>query len=175
MRATTREATAADLDAVTALWAAAEAARKAELDPAAGGGVTADDQVTAERVARRLGEPSAFGALAEVDGEAVALAIATQARVDDGAHPQPVPGLAHVGMVAVQPTRWGTGLGELVLGELQRLARDRGYTRAQLWTHESNQRGRRLYERLGWAASGRTKEDEHGAVLRHYVRDLQTP
>lgn len=173
MPATTRELTAADLDAVTAVWAAAERARKAEVgSPSATDDAAEDDAAIADRVARRVTDPTAFGVVAEVEGEVVALAVATQATADDGLSFEPVVGLAHVPMVAVHPRRWGSGLGRLVTGELERLARDRGFVRAQLWTHDTNARGQRLYDRLGWVASGRTKEDEHGALLRHYVREL---
>jgi ribosomal protein S18 acetylase RimI-like enzyme len=48
----------------------------------------------------------------------------------------------------------------------------RRFTRAQLWTHETNRRAQRLYERLGWAASGRTKIDDYGEPIRHYMREL---
>lgn len=185
MRATIREVTAADLDAVTELWAAAEAARKAEaedptaetapteeVDPAAGSRDKTEDDDIAERVARRLRDPTAFGVVAEVTGQLAALAVATQATADDGLGFEPVAGLAHVSMVAVRPERWGSGLGRHVAEKLEGLARDRGFSRAQLWTHETNTRGRRLYEQLGWLPSGRTKQDERGAVLRHYVRRL---
>lgn len=185
MSATTREVTVADLDAMTALWAAAESARKAETDdrdaytrpkaevaPVAGSDQTQDDGLLAERVARRLRDPTAFGVVAEIAGQLVAFAVATQATADDGLSFEPIAGLAHVPMVAVCPQRWRRGLGRLVVEELERLARDRGFIQAQLWTHETNARGKRLYEQLGWFPSGRTKEDEHGAVLRHYVREL---
>lgn len=185
MSATTREITVADLEAVTALWAAAENARKEEADdldagtppraevaPAAESHETQDDELLAERVARRVRDPTAFGVVVEVAGQLVALAVATQATADDGLSFEPIAGLAHVSMVAVCPQRWGSGLGRLVVEELERLARDRGFIQAQLWTHETNARGQRLYERLGWFSSGRTKKDEHGAVLLHYVRAL---
>lgn len=197
MSATTREITAADLDAATALWAAAENARKAQADqaqeadeadqagqPDADAPATAavdvaslhhetqDDELLAERVARRLRDPTAFGVVAEVAGQLVALAVGAQATADDGLSFEPVAGLVHVSMVAVCPQRWRRGLGRLALEELERLARDRGFIQAQLWTHQTNARGQRLYEQLGWFPSGRTKEDEHGAVLLHYVRAL---
>lgn len=188
MSATTREITAADLDAVTALWAAAENARKAQadqvdqpdtdtpatapVDAASLHHETQDDELLAERVARRLRDPTAFGVVAEVAGQLVALAVAAQATADDGLSFEPIAGLAHVCMVAVCPQRWRRGLGRLVLEELERLARDHGFTQAQLWTHQTNTRGQRLYEQLGWFPSGRTKADEHGGVLLHYVRAL---
>lgn len=100
------------------------------------------------------------------------MALMLQALDRDGASSDPLPGLAHVSMVAVRPDRWGQGLGAMVLDSAQREARRRGFIRAQLWTHETNRRAQRLYNRLGWAASGRTKIDDHGERIRHYVRGL---
>jgi ribosomal protein S18 acetylase RimI-like enzyme len=159
----------ADAAAIARLWTAANVARRAEtglpLGPVAGG----DD---AERqIHRRLADPGAFVILAD-DGEPVAMALIMQALDQDGASPDPLPGLAHVSMVAVHPDRWGRGLGALVLTAAQHEAQERGYARAQLWTHETNYRAQRLYERLGWVASGRTKIDDNGEPIRHYVCGL---
>jgi GNAT superfamily N-acetyltransferase len=169
---TTRAGRLADATAVAALWTAANVARHAEiglpLGPVAGGGIAEAQQ----QVQRRLADPAGFAVLAEEDGEPVAMVLVLQALDHDGASPDPLPGLAHVSMVAVHPDRWGRGLGALVLEAARRDARTRGFTRAQLWTHETNRRAQRLYERLGWAASGRTKIDDHGEPIRHYVREL---
>jgi GNAT superfamily N-acetyltransferase len=110
--------------------------------------------------------------LVEDAGDPVAMALVVQAFARDGASRDPLPGLAHVSMVAVRPDRWGQRLGAVVMDWAQLQARNRGYTRARLWTHETNRRAQRLYERLGWTASGRTKIDDHGEQIRHYARDL---
>jgi GNAT superfamily N-acetyltransferase len=165
----------ADAAAVARLWTAANLARHAEtglpLGPVVGG-----DIAEAERqVQRRLADPATFVILAddgEGDGELVAMALVLPALEQDGASPDRVPGLAHVSMVAVRPERWGQGQATRVLTAAQDQARERGYDRAQLWTHETNRRAQRLYESLGWVASGRTKLDDHGEPIRHYVRDL---
>ncbi|MET0415684.1 MAG: GNAT family N-acetyltransferase [Actinoplanes sp.] len=165
---TTRVAGPADVEAMAELWVAANHARKAEtglaLGPVAGGDAEAE-------VRKRLADP-AFAVLAEDDGDLLAMAIFVQARARDGRSPEPVPGLAHVSMVAVRPSRWGQGLGEVVMVAAQRAAPDRGFPRAQLWTHETNRRAQRLYERLGWVASGRTTTDDNGETIRHYEREL---
>ena len=169
---TTRAGGPADVAAVAGLWTAADVARHAEtglpLGPVAGGGSGEAEQ----QVLRRLADPASFAVLTEENGELVAMALVLQALEHDGLGPQPSPGLAHVSMVAVRPDRWGRGLGAVVLEAAQRRARERGFVRAQLWTHETNRRGRRLYERLGWTASGRTKIDDHGEPIRHYVHEL---
>ena len=138
------------------------------MGPVAGGGIAEAER----QVQRRLADPASFAQLVEEDGELVAMALVLQALDHDGAGADPLPGLAHVSMVAVRPDRWGRGLGAQVLGMAQLEARQRGFTRAQLWTHETNRRAQRLYERLGWQASGRTKIDDFGEQIRHYAREL---
>ena len=125
-----------------------------------------------EQVHRRLADPANFGVLMQDGGEPVAMALVLQALAQDGASRDPLAGLAHVSMVAVHPQRWGHGLGAVVLDLAVLTAKKRGFTHAQLWTHETNQRAQRLYERLDWAASGRTMIDDRGERIRHYVRKL---
>jgi ribosomal protein S18 acetylase RimI-like enzyme len=110
--------------------------------------------------------------LVQDDGDPVAMALVLQALAQDGASRDPLPGLAHVSMVAVHPDWWGQRLAAVVLDLALLTARTRGFTHAQLWTHETNQRAQRLYERLGWTASGRTVIDDRGERIRHYVREL---
>ncbi|MET7396082.1 GNAT family N-acetyltransferase [Dactylosporangium sp. NPDC005572] len=169
---TTRAARPADVMAVARLWTAANIARHAEtglpLGPVVGVG-TAE----AERQVRvRLVDGAGFALLVEEADELVAMAFLLQALAQDGASEDPLPGLAHVSMIAVHPDRWGQGLGTLVVEQAQHHARERGFTRGQLWTHASNQRAQRLYARLGWTASGRAKIDDHGERILHYVREL---
>jgi ribosomal protein S18 acetylase RimI-like enzyme len=169
---TTRVGRVADAAAVARLWTAANIARHAEMG-LRWGSVAGEDIVEAEQqVHRRLADPAAFAVLADDGGELVAMTLVLQALDQDGASPDPLPGLAHVSMVAVHPDRCGQGLAALVLNVAQHDARKRGFTRAQLWTHETNRRAQRLYERLGWTASGRTKIDDRGEPIRHYVREL---
>jgi ribosomal protein S18 acetylase RimI-like enzyme len=169
---TARVASQGDVVLIAELWVAANVARQAELGlpvgPVAGGGLAEAER----QVRRRLGDPASFAQLVEDDGELVAMALILQALDRDGASVDPLPGLAHVSMVAVRPDRWGQGLGAQVLALAQGGARPRGFTRAQLWTHETNRRAQRLYEGLGWEASGRIKIDEYGEQIRHYVREL---
>jgi ribosomal protein S18 acetylase RimI-like enzyme len=169
---TTRTGRLADVAAVARLWTAANTARQAEselpLGPIAGGG-TAEAEW---QVRVRLADAASFALLVEDDGELVAMALVLQALAQDGASRDLVPGLAHVSMVAVHPDRWGRGLGALVVDQARLEAKERGFSQAQLWTHASNRRAQRLYERLGWTASGRTKIDDFGERIRHYVREL---
>lgn len=166
-----RAAVHADTEVVAALWHAAYRARHEETGlPSAFCG---DDLTSARRrVSECLADQRACVVLTEEGSDVVAMAIAVPGLALDGASTETIPGLAHVTMVAVRPHRWGQGLGGAVLDAALAGARDRGFTRAQLWTHETNLRAQRLYLRLGWTASGRTRIDDHGEPIRHYVRDL---
>lgn len=157
-----------DADAVAPVWTAANLARAAAagLPPAAGS--------PADRIRRLLSGPATVLVVAE-DGDPVAMALIVQARTDGSPGADPVPGLAHVTMVAVHPSRWGHGLGGAVLSRALTEAHALGYTEAQLWTQATNHRAQRLYERLGWTASGRTTTDEDGEHIRHYTVDLAPP
>jgi GNAT superfamily N-acetyltransferase len=164
---TTRRASVADGGAAAKVWAAADAARRGRL------GLPPLPIERAEpEVLTRLGANDGFGVLAEDEGDPVGMALAVPALADDGASDERVPGLVHVTMIAVVPTHWGRRIGAAVLEVVQATAREQGYRRGQLWTHESNSRAQRLYERLGWTASGRTKLDDTGEPIRHYVREL---
>jgi ribosomal protein S18 acetylase RimI-like enzyme len=163
---TYRTATPADADEIARLWTAANSARHAEL------GLPVGAPDAAAVVRGRLELPGTFAVLGERAGAAVAVAIALPALADDGASAELVPGLVHVSTVAVHPDAWGQRLGALVLARLLRTASERGFTDAQLWTHETNRRARALYERTGWTASGRTKTHDSGEPIRHYVLPL---
>ncbi|GAA1534551.1 hypothetical protein GCM10009827_060870 [Dactylosporangium maewongense] len=165
---TTRVGGPSDAPVVARLWAAADAARRADAGTEGG----RHDETTAEaRTLRMLAGTASLLVVAEDEGEPAAMTVVVQALARDGAG-DPIPGLAHVTMVAVDPSRWGLGLGAAVVTRAQAEARGLGYTQAQLWTQQSNARADRLYRRLGWTLSGRTNTDEHGEPIRHYVRAL---
>lgn len=169
---TTRSAHLADVAMIARLWTAANTARQATLGLPLGPIAGAAPAEAEQQVRHRLADPASFAVLVEEDGELVAMALVLQALAQDGASRDPLPGLAHVSMIAVHPDRWGRGLGALVVDQAQLEARERGFDQAQLWTHATNRRAQRLYERLGWTPSGRTKVDDHGEGILHYVREL---
>ena len=57
----------------------------------------------------------------------------------------------------VLPAHWGTGIGTALLEHGLERMRQRGATRAKLWTLEGNDRGRRFYERRGWSLTDETR------------------
>jgi GNAT superfamily N-acetyltransferase len=57
----------------------------------------------------------------------------------------------------VVPEHWGTGVGSALLERGLERMRERGATRAKLWTLEDNARGRRFYEARGWTLTDETR------------------
>ncbi len=70
----------------------------------------------------------------------------------------------------VLPELWRKRIGTQLLAFAERKLRDLGYRGAVLWVLEDNQRGRRFYERAGWAADGSSRDIELGAC---FVRQLR--
>ena len=84
----------------------------------------------------------------------------------------PLPGVAHVGIVFVHPSRWREGIARAMLGSAHVAMLERGYVRAQLWTPEGAP-AERFYTALGWSRDGRRAW--HPWVGLHvvgYARDL---
>lgn len=102
----------------------------------------------------------------------VGMAMAMQALHNDGAGPGEVPGLLHVSMVAVRPEAWGEGVGTELVQAVLSAAVGRDFTRAQLWTHQSNARSRALYARMGFTRTGRNKLDDNGELIEHFECSL---
>jgi len=74
-----------------------------------------------------------------------------QVAADD---PTPVPGLAHVSALFVDPDHWRRGIARALLEAAEDAMRAAGYDRAQLWTLEGSP-AERLYRALGWERDGR--------------------
>jgi ribosomal protein S18 acetylase RimI-like enzyme len=93
-------------------------------------------------------EPSLL-LLAVEDGEAVGFL----AGGPQGTGPQGTV-TAYINYVGVHPGAWGRGIGEALLRALPGALTARGYTDAELLVYVDNERGVRLYERLGWIKVG---------------------
>ncbi|WP_370542195.1 GNAT family N-acetyltransferase [Amycolatopsis sp. FDAARGOS 1241] len=109
------------------------------------------------RVREKLADPAAVVLVAVSGGVVVGMVVAEEGRAGDGGGPVE-PGLCHVSMVFVRPEWWGRGVGTAVLGALRERAAGLGYGRLQLWTGAANQRALGLYRRVGFRASGRSRE-----------------
>jgi GNAT superfamily N-acetyltransferase len=64
------------------------------------------------------------------------------------------PGLAHVGIVLVHPSRWRHGIAGSLLDRAEAEMRERGYEREQLWT-PAGAPAEHFYAARGWARDGR--------------------
>lgn len=53
--------------------------------------------------------------------------------------------------LGVDPSGWGAGVGARLLRHVDDLAHDTGAKSLELWVLESNERARKLYERMGWS------------------------
>jgi ribosomal protein S18 acetylase RimI-like enzyme len=155
MVCTYRNARANDADEIAALWAVANRARGAYFSEASVGVVR-----------ERIGAAAAVGKIAEEDGRVVGVAILSPAR-EHGGRGEPVPGLAHLNTVAVNPEHWGMGIGRALVALIVEHARQVGYVELQLYVDGDNERARRLYERDGWKPTGEAVPFEHAVLLRH--------
>lgn len=163
-----RAASAADVDSMAEVWVLADGKRRADI------GLPATTTIEQARhlVVDRLSRAGSLPVVARDGDQVIAMAIGVQAREDDGAGAEAIPGLLHVSLVAVVPTAWGRRLASRVLMTLLDDARLAGFTAAQLWTPESNARAIGLYERLGFVRTGRTKIDIHDEISSHWYRML---
>jgi GNAT superfamily N-acetyltransferase len=122
----------------------------------------------------RFARSGAWITVADDEGDAgivgvVAFAQATVTRQDR----RPVPGLAHVSAVFVDPGHWRRGIARTLLDAADDAMRAAGYERAQLWTLEGSP-AERLYAALGWARDGRRDVfPPMGLDTVAYVKPLQ--
>jgi ribosomal protein S18 acetylase RimI-like enzyme len=84
-------------------------------------------------------------------------------------------GWGEVFSIYVHPDHWGAGHGRSLLAAGEAGLANAGHRRALLWVLEDNDRGRRFYERQGWAVGSHFRIEEIGGVqvteLR-YEKDL---
>jgi DNA-binding MarR family transcriptional regulator/GNAT superfamily N-acetyltransferase len=86
--------------------------------------------------------------MAERDGQNVGCAFLVQAR-DESTH-EPLPGVAQLRMLLVEPTARGLGLGARLVDECERFARMAGYLRISLWTNRILHAARGIYQKAGY-------------------------
>ena len=155
-----RRATGADHAAAVALW------QRTEDEPGVG-----RLPETVVLIQARFAAPGAVLMIVERGGLVVGTALGEPAREDAG-RGRPIPGLAHLSTVFVDPDHRGTGIGGVLVGGLLAELRAGGYRRAQLWVHEANRPARRLYTRHGFHPTGTRARDERGAPSLLMVRPL---
>jgi GNAT superfamily N-acetyltransferase len=83
------------------------------------------------------------------------------------------PGLAHLWLLFVRTSLWGSGLASELHARALEEAAARGFTAMRLFTPARQERARRFYEREGWKVAGDPfDEPDFGLELVEYRRGL---
>jgi DNA-binding MarR family transcriptional regulator/GNAT superfamily N-acetyltransferase len=86
--------------------------------------------------------------IAERDGSPVGSVFLVRARDEDTQ--APLEGTAQLRLLLVEPAARGLGLGEKLVSECERFARDKGYRRIVLWTQADLTVARSIYRKAGY-------------------------
>lgn len=125
------------------LWVRATARRLGQAIPEA----PEPERIVA--LAHRVGRPGAAAVVAMDDDVAVGCCFFE--RLTEPDRETIIDGAAHVSGVAVEPTRWGEGIGTALLAFTEAEVRRRGFRLLRLHVLEGNELARALYEHLGWS------------------------
>lgn len=117
------------------------------LDPVSRGVIWAGRLIDDDACHRHL--------VAVVDGTVMGFTSFGGSRDDDAE-----PGTGEVMAVYLEPEHVGTGVGRALFSSALDKLRDDGHDRATVWVLETNDRGRRFYEKAGMQLDGATKSDE---------------
>lgn len=92
-----------------------------------------------------------------------------------GARPTPDPSVVELKSLYVDAQQRGKGLGERLVGLVERWARGKGADSVELWSDVLFADGHRLYERLGYHATGQTRalRDLSHTVERQFWRSIR--
>jgi DNA-binding MarR family transcriptional regulator/GNAT superfamily N-acetyltransferase len=101
--------------------------------------------------------------IAERDGTNIGCVCLVQAR-DDRTH-EPVAGVAQLRLLLVEPAARGLGLGERLVSECARFAKDTGYERIRLWTNSLLLAARGIYAKAGYVLTGTEAHHSFGHDL----------
>ncbi|MGY4830251.1 bifunctional helix-turn-helix transcriptional regulator/GNAT family N-acetyltransferase [Sphaerotilaceae bacterium SBD11-9] len=110
--------------------------------------------------------------IAEREGQNVGSVFLVQAR-DEATH-APLPGVAQLRMLLVEPTARGLGLGARLVDECERFARMAGYACITLWTNSHLLAARGIYQKAGYrlVASEPHQSFGHDLVGETWQKDL---
>lgn len=110
--------------------------------------------------------------IAERAGVNAGCVFLVQARDDAG---QPQAGTAQLRMLLVEPAARGCGLGDRLVGECTRFARQARYRRIRLWTNSVLHAARHLYERHGYVRVAEESHHSFGHALVGETWELALP
>jgi GNAT superfamily N-acetyltransferase len=121
-----------------------------------------------DRAARyRLGDPDPAAPhtlLAEAGGEVWGFATTGACRDSDAA------GSGELYALYVDPERWRTGTGRLLLEAATERFRAEGFQQAVLWVLRGNDAAEGFYEAAGWRRDGAEREEQPYGVVSNVVR-----
>lgn len=159
-----RPATAADLDAIVALFLRCWRLSYAGVLPEAVLARMGDEDATA-LWSRVLRDAPAGDVVLAVDEAETPLGV-TRFGVTEA-------GLGHVASLYVSPETQGMGIGKLLLSFAEEELARRGAARATLWVFSDNAPSLGFYNARGWGDEGSTRvQDEFGAQEMLLAKDL---
>ena len=82
-------------------------------------------------------------------------------------------GSAQLRMLFVEPEARGAGIGQMLVDQCVRFARDSGYERIRLWTHAIQQAARRCYARAGFGIVEEWDHEAFGKQLHAEIWELR--
>lgn len=145
-----RDADAAEITAACDLWSRAETVETGAVCC----GEDAHQLIQEMRIA--VAKPGARLLVGMADEELVGTIYGVPLRTDTTA--------AQVAMLAVEPTRWGSGIGSRMLQALTVVLEEAGCRHLRMNVASANTRARTLYERHGWQHLGETEQVDDGGV-----------
>ena len=113
-------------------------------------------EVLADFAAQRGARPS-MACIAETEGTPLGSVLCHETE----------PGVAQIRLFLLLPQARGLGLGRTMLTRAMDWAKDQGFERMTLWTHESHAEACALYAKLGWVCMGSEPMEAFGV---HVIR-----
>ena len=101
--------------------------------------------------------------IAERNGANVGCVCLVQARDDQSG--EPVEGVAQLRLLLVEPSTRGLGLGDRLVAECTRFAREAGYRRIRLWTNSVLHAARGIYKKAGYELVASETHESFGHQL----------
>jgi GNAT superfamily N-acetyltransferase len=121
----------------------------------------------ARAIAQTMSEPQREVRIWVVEEAGRVVGLATTRPCPD---PDVTPGSGELHSIYLAPEAWSHGIGATLLGVVVDDLRARGFAPLVLWVIEGNRRGRRFYERLGWAPDGGRQPIDFDGVLVDEIR-----
>jgi GNAT superfamily N-acetyltransferase len=108
--------------------------------------------------------------IAERDGVNVGCVLLVQSR--DDRTQNVLPGVAQLRLLLVEPSARGLGIGERLVGECTRFARQAGYQRIRLWTNSVLGAARGIYQKAGYTLVASEPHHSFGCDLVGEIWEL---